>query len=89
VTDRIESLPNLGPFMARRLIAIDVRSADDLRSMGPIEAYARLRFQFGSEITLNALWAMDGALSGVDWRHLSRERKQELKEMLARRGPGS
>ena len=72
--------------MTRRLIAIDVRTADDLRSMGAIEAYARLKFQFGRDITLNALWAMDGALSEVDWRHLSHERRQELKELLSRRG---
>ncbi|PSJ48719.1 TfoX/Sxy family DNA transformation protein, partial [Pseudaminobacter soli (ex Li et al. 2025)] len=73
MTDTIEDLPNLGPYIAKRLAEIGVRSADGLRAMGAVEAYARLKFQFGRGVTLNALWAMDAALSGIDWRHLTDE----------------
>lgn len=83
--DPVESLPNLGRYTARCLTEIDVETADDLRAMGAVEAYARLKFQFGRGITLNALWAMDAALSGIDWRYLTQERKEELKAMLAQR----
>lgn len=85
MSDPVDNLPNLGPYMARRLAEIGVTNADDLRAMGAIEAYARLKFQFGRGISLNALWAMDAALSGIDWRHLSESRKSELKEQLRAR----
>lgn len=83
--DGIESLPNLGPYMARRLAEIDVNDAETLRALGAVEAYARLRFRFGREISLNALWAMDAALYGIDWRHLTERRKGELRDLVAER----
>jgi DNA transformation protein and related proteins len=79
----MEDLPGLGPYVARRLAEIGVANEKDLRSMGVVEAYSRLKFRFGREITLNALWGMEAALSGIDWRHLADERKQELKALLA------
>jgi len=86
--DKIESLRNLGPYIARRLAEIEVRDAHELRIMGAVEAYARLKFRFGSEISLNALWAMDAALTNVDCRHLPNDGKRELRDMLEHRSKG-
>lgn len=83
--DAIERLHNLGPYITKRLAEIDVRDVEDPRALGAVEAYALLKFQFGREITLNALWGMEAALSGTDWRHLSNDRKSELKKLLAER----
>lgn len=83
MTRRIEDLPNLGPYMARRLAEIEVTDEDALRALGAVEAYQRLRFMFGREMTLNALWAMEAALLGLDWRHLSEAHKQALRAQLA------
>jgi DNA transformation protein len=85
MSDAIDHLPNLGPFLTRRLAEIDVHDVDALRALGAVEAYARLKFRFGREITLNALWGMDAALAGIDWRSLSDRRKSELKEQFAAR----
>ena len=82
---RLEDLPNIGPYLAGLLQEIGIDTVDMLRSAGAVEAYARLRFQFPHGVTLNALWAMDAALSGMDWRHLSAERKEALKALLAKR----
>ena len=79
---RIEDVPNLGPFMAKRLAEIGVTTEGELRAMGSAVAYHRLKFLFGREVTLNALWAMDAALAGIDWRHLPEGRKQELRAMI-------
>ena len=81
----IENLRNLGPFMARQLAEIDVHDEAGLRALGAVEAYARLRFQMGRGMSLNALWAMDGALCGIDCRHLPDERKRMLKAQLEER----
>ena len=85
MVDAIVSLPNLGPWISKRLAEVGVHDADDLRALGAVEAYARLRFHFGREVSLNALWAIDAALSGKDWRLLPDERKTELKALP---GPG-
>ncbi len=86
MTEAIEDLPNIGPFLAKRLAEVGVRTAEELRVIGAVEAYARLKFQFGQEVTLNALWGMDAALSGIHWRHLTDERKDKLKRLIAARG---
>lgn len=84
--DRIETLRNLGSYTASRLAEIDILTVNDLRLVGPVEAYARLRFRFGKGITLNALWAIEAALAGGDWRQIPDERKRELKAELAEKG---
>lgn len=40
-------------------------------------------------LSLNALWAMEGALTGTDWRHIPPERKQELLAELAEHEPAT
>jgi len=82
----IKDLPNLGQFMSKKLAEIGITNEDELRKIGAVQAYVRLKFLFGREITLNALWAMDATLSGIDWRLLSEERKQELLAQLPKLG---
>ena len=77
---RVRDLHNLGTMMEERLDAVGVACAEDLARIGVVECYRRLRFAFGAEITWNALYAMDAALEGVDWRSLSKERKAALRE---------
>jgi DNA transformation protein and related proteins len=76
----IADLPNLGRAMARRLAAIGVSTAADLRRMGAAQAYARLRFAEPAGLSLNALYAMDAALSGGHWARLPEERKRALRK---------
>jgi DNA transformation protein and related proteins len=82
MTRGIADLPNLGPYMERHLREIGVTNEDELRQLGAVDAYRRLKFQFGRAITLNALWALDAALAGMDWRHLGEARKAELRALL-------
>lgn len=77
---RIRDLLNLGPVMENRLAEVDITTAEQLARVGVVEAYARLKFAFGAAITLNALYAMEAAIEGLDWRELPDERKRELRE---------
>jgi len=77
---RPSSLRNLGPVMDDWLEQIGVRSADDLRPIGSIEAWERLRFVSGKRVSLIALYALDGALTDTDWRRLAPERKADLRQ---------
>jgi DNA transformation protein len=66
-------------MMARRLREIGVYSEDDLRKVGPLMAFAALRARFPRDVSLIALYAMEAALVGVDWRALPPGRKAELR----------
>lgn len=76
---------NLGPKSQAWLAEIDIHTIDDLRSIGAVEAYARLRFRFGRTMTRNMLHAMAAALADIDWRHLSPRHKAELDAQAAKR----
>lgn len=82
--DRIISqMRNLGPVMERQLAEIDIRSDADLRAIGAVEAFRRLKF-IDARMSLNALYAMEAALLDIDWRALSSERKKALKREISR-----
>jgi hypothetical protein len=76
---RIRDLFNLGPVMESRLAKVDITTAEQLARVGVVEAYERLKFAFGDAVTLNALYAMDAAIQGLDTTELSNARKRELR----------
>lgn len=76
---RIPEIKNLGEVSERMLAEIGVYSEADLREIGAIEAYRRMRFAFDGKISLNALYAMEAGLLGIHWNHLDPARKAELK----------
>lgn len=71
-------LRNLGPKSRAWLAEIGITDAEELRALGAVEVYARLRFRFGRAITRNMLHSLAAALAGIDWRQLSPEHKAEL-----------
>jgi DNA transformation protein len=79
---KIGDMPNLGPRMERWLSEIGIDSDAELRRTGAVDAWRRLRFRFGREITLNALYAMAAALIGCDWRDLPADEKGRLRHAV-------
>ncbi len=71
---RIRDLRNLGPRSEDMLARVGIRSVEALRQRGGLGAYLALR-RAGETQTLNALWALVGALDpwpeGTDWREVS------------------
>jgi DNA transformation protein len=76
---------NLGPKSRIRLAEIGLNSLDDIRAIGAVETYARLRFRFGQAISRNMLHALAAALTDIDWRQLSTEQKLELEQAAQER----
>ncbi len=74
----ISQMRNLGPVMERRLREIGIGHEDDLRALGATVVYRRLRFAFGREVSVIALYAMEAALLDCDWRRLPPEVKARL-----------
>lgn len=65
----------------------DIQTPEELREIGVVAAYRALKFFVGSQVSLNFLWAIEGALTDQDWRYISAERKAELK-ILVQHGDG-
>lgn len=83
MTDRaIKDLRNLGPKMQLMLTEIEVSGEQDLREMGALEAYRRLRFRFSGGVSIIALYAMEAALVDRDWRDLSPATKADLRRKV-------
>ena len=79
---KLTELNNLGPVSAGWLNAIGVHTLADLAGLGAIEAYRILKGH-GYPVTLNLVYAIEGALRGRDWRDLPAARKRELRAAAA------
>jgi len=77
---------NIGPTSSRELSEIGIGNRDQLRALGIEETTRRLLFRFASEkkISLNYLYALEGAIHDRDWRDITPARKQELRSLLER-----
>lgn len=73
----IADLPGLGPKSQAMLAAAGIRSVAQLRRLGAVGAYARVKAS-GVNASLNLLWALEGALTGLDWRVVAREHRLSL-----------
>ncbi len=72
-------LKNLGAASVNILHAIGVNSYADLKAMGPVEAYIRIKSR-GIHVSKVMLYALQGALLGIHWNELEPDLKQRLVE---------
>jgi len=77
----LTQLPNLGKTAARWLEAVGVATEKQLQRLGAVGDYRVLKGQ-GYPVTLNVVYAVHGALSGLDWRQLPPEDKARLKAQV-------
>jgi len=74
----IESLANLGPKSAAMLANVGVTTLEELRALGAVAAYIRAKRAGHNKVSLNLLWALEGALIGMHWRDVAREHRTRL-----------
>ena len=70
-------LRNIGPKSAAQLRQIGVRTLDDLRALGSLEAFIKLK-RAGFKPSLNLLYALEGALLDCHWQQIPEERRSDL-----------
>ena len=75
----IDNLANIGPSSAAWLRDVGILTIANLRSTGPADAY-RLVKQRYSQANLNLLYSLAAGLAGKDWRMLSEEEKDDLRQ---------
>jgi DNA transformation protein len=70
-------LRNIGPKSAAWLRQVGLRTEEDLRATGALEAFMRVK-RAGFKPSLNLLYALEGALVGCHWQEVPQERRAEL-----------
>lgn len=83
--DGLERMKNLGPVSVARLRAVGIETPDQLRQVGAVEAYVRLKRAFPIETTQIALYMLHGAITDAPWYALSDEVRAALRDAAARR----
>lgn len=73
----LESVANLGPRSAAMLAAAGIYSVEHLAALGAVAAFAMVK-RSGARVSLNLLWALEGALTGVPWQTVAREHRTSL-----------
>ncbi|MFK7778009.1 MAG: TfoX/Sxy family protein [Gimesia sp.] len=73
-----EKLLNLGPKSALWLEQVGIRTLGDLRQTGAVAAYLMVK-QHQPKCSLNLLYGLEGALTGVHWNKLSEKTRQQLR----------
>jgi DNA transformation protein and related proteins len=78
--DALDTLPGIGPVTQSRLAEAGIRTVGDLRLMGSVEAYRRLKFMLPRQVSLDALYALEAALRGCHWLGLPQDAKAALQQ---------
>ena len=81
--------PGIGPVTERRLIEVGVKDLGALNKLGATQAYRRLKFRFGKDVTLNALYGLEAVIRGCHWRAIPEARKAELREAAGKLFPNA
>lgn len=72
------ALAGLGPKSRAMLAAAGITTLAQLRDLGSVRAYARVKAVPGNHASLNLLWALEGALTGEHWRVVAQEHRLSL-----------
>jgi DNA transformation protein len=70
---------NFGPKSSGWLREAGIETLDDVRAIGSVEAYRRVKAIFPDRVTLNMLYALEAALAGIHWTALPQPIKDQLK----------
>ena len=84
-TAELAALRNLGAVSAAWLEAAGIRSAAELRRLGAVEAFRRVAFHRSGDVSLNLLYALEGAIRGLRWDRLPPEDRAALRRAAGER----
>jgi DNA transformation protein len=83
MAEPIANLKNLGPKSSQWLADSGIKTIEDLRRIGSVEAFHRVT-ENGFNTSLNLLYALDAGLRGIHWRELPPPIKEKLKRDASR-----
>lgn len=74
---QLAKLPNLGPRSVASLAAAGITSLERLQGLGAVRAFVRVR-SLNPSVSLNLLWALEGALTGRRWQEVAETDRASL-----------
>lgn len=81
--ERLKDLPNLRLATERMLKKAGISSVAQLHKKGAIEAYKAIQQSHSTEVSLELLWALEGAIAGKHWSVIPHSRREELMKHLS------
>jgi len=75
---KLTSLRNIGKELEKKLKAVDIKTAEELKKVGSEEAFIRLKLR-DPQVCLVHLYALEGAISDTEYNQLQEDVKQSLK----------
>jgi DNA transformation protein and related proteins len=79
---KLEDLPNIGSTLAELLRETGISSPEELYTSGTIQAFLKIK-ALAPDACFSKLCALEGAIEGIRWHNLSKEKKAELKHFFA------
>ena len=74
----LRELKGLGPKSEKLLNDIGIFTREDLKQLGVAETFLKLQKNSKEKVSLNFLYAMQGALDDIHWTDVTREQKAYL-----------
>lgn len=81
---KLTDMPNIGKVVAEKLIEVGISTPEELREVGAEQAFIRLQ-TIDEGACLCMLQGLEGAVQGIRWHNLPKERKEELKQFFRMR----
>jgi DNA transformation protein len=81
---KLTELPNIGKVVAEKLKEVGITTPEELRAVGAEQAFIRLQ-TIDEGACLCMLQGLEGAVQGIRWHNLPKERKEELKQFFRMR----
>lgn len=76
---KLSELPNIGPELERQLNVVGIETYDDLKNLGSMEAWLKIR-AVDPSACIHRLYSLEGAIEGIKKAELPVERKTLLKD---------
>ena len=75
---RLRDLPGLGPKSEEWLTEVGIKTPEQLKKIGAVEAFIKLKNESRSKPSLNFLYALVGAIEGEHWLRIAKTEKSLL-----------
>lgn len=73
------SLRNIGPKSAQWLKSVGIQTVEDFYKVGVVESYRRAKSAYPEKVSVNMLYALQGALLDIPWNELPADMKEKLR----------
>jgi DNA transformation protein len=77
----LSQLPNIGKTLDQKLKEVGITTPEELKNAGAENVLLLIR-AIDESACFSMLCALEGAIQGIRWHDLSKERKEELKQFL-------